>query len=83
MPDGEGALDAKLLSARVDRVIATLPETQRVAFELVKRDGLSMHEAAMVLGVSEGAVKLRAHRAYEALRHALSDVVKDRGADES
>jgi RNA polymerase sigma-70 factor (ECF subfamily) len=44
---------------------------QRVAFELIKQDGLSVAEAAQVLGTTVAAVKLRAHRAYEALRGAL------------
>jgi RNA polymerase sigma-70 factor (ECF subfamily) len=35
-------------------------------------EGLSVHEAAQVLGATEGAVKLRAFRAYEALREALA-----------
>jgi DNA-directed RNA polymerase specialized sigma24 family protein len=42
-----------------------------VAFDLVKREGLSMAEAAQVLGTTVSAVKLRTHRAYEALRNAL------------
>jgi DNA-directed RNA polymerase specialized sigma24 family protein len=32
-------------------------------------------EAAQVLGTTVAAVKLRAHRAYEALRVALGDVM--------
>jgi RNA polymerase sigma-70 factor (ECF subfamily) len=48
-----------------------LPEAQRVAFELVKHEGLSLAEAADVLGTTVAAVKLRAHRTYEALRAAL------------
>jgi RNA polymerase sigma-70 factor (ECF subfamily) len=35
----------------------------------------SIREAAEVLGATPGAVKLRAHRAYVALRSALGDVV--------
>jgi len=53
------------------RELARLPEAQRVAFELLKRDGLTLAEAAAVLGVTVTAVKLRAHRAYVALRTAL------------
>jgi len=53
------------------RALARLPETQRTAFELLKQEGLSIAEAAQVLGVTTTAVKLRAHRAYVALRAAL------------
>jgi len=34
-----------------------------------------MAEAAQVLGTTVAAVKLRAHRAYEALRAALGDAI--------
>jgi RNA polymerase sigma-70 factor, ECF subfamily len=63
------------LALRVDRALAQLPQTQRAAFELIKQEGLSVAEAAQVLGTTVTAVKLRAHRAYEALRVALGDVV--------
>jgi RNA polymerase sigma-70 factor (ECF subfamily) len=53
--------------------LARLPEAQRVVFELLKRDGLTLAEVAQVLGVTVTAVKLRAHRAYVALRTALGD----------
>jgi RNA polymerase sigma-70 factor, ECF subfamily len=51
-----------------------LPESHRMAFELIQKDGLSIREAAEVLGATPGAVKLRAHRAYVALRLALGDL---------
>lgn len=62
---------AKETAAKLDAELRRLPENQRVAFELIKRDGLSVAEAAQVLGTTVAAVKLRAHRAYEALREAL------------
>jgi RNA polymerase sigma-70 factor (ECF subfamily) len=61
------------LAREVERELARLPEAQRIAFELVKKDGLSMKEAAQVLGTTVTAIKLRAHRAYVALRAALGD----------
>ena len=66
---------ARELAREIQAVLAKLPEGQRVAFELVKQEGLSMAEAADVLGTTVSAVKLRAHRAYEALRAALGDRV--------
>jgi RNA polymerase sigma-70 factor (ECF subfamily) len=66
-------LHSMRVAADVEKVLAGLPEAQRIAFELVKRDGLSMKEAAQVLGTTVTAVKLRAHRAYVALREALGD----------
>lgn len=73
------AVHAKQIAARIQRELARLPESQRVAFELVKQDGLSMAEAADVLGISVSAVKLRAHRTYEALRAVLGDLVSEGG----
>jgi RNA polymerase sigma-70 factor (ECF subfamily) len=82
-PDGGASTDASAdelvqareLATRVERVLAGLPQSQRVAFELLKNEGLSVAEAAQVLGTTVAAVKLRAHRAYEALRRALGDAV--------
>lgn len=45
-----------------------LPENQREALLLTKVQGRTHAEAALILGTSVGAIKLRAHRAYEALR---------------
>ena len=59
---------------RIGAELERLPENQRVAFELIKQDGLSVAEAAQVLGTTVAAVKLRAHRAYEALRAALAEL---------
>lgn len=58
---------AMRLEARLDQV----PEPQRAAYLLVREEGLSVAEAAEVLGISLTAVKLRAHRVCEALRGVL------------
>jgi RNA polymerase sigma-70 factor (ECF subfamily) len=68
-------VQARQLARRLEAELQKLPPAQRVAFELVKNEGLSMAEAAQVLGTTVAAVKLRAHRAYEALRTALGDVI--------
>jgi RNA polymerase sigma-70 factor (ECF subfamily) len=68
-------VQARELAARITAVLAKLPESQRVAFELLKQEGLTVAEAAEVLGTTAAAVKLRAHRAYEALRRALGDAM--------
>ncbi len=65
------------LAARVEQELARVPEAHRAAFDLVKREGLSMAEAAEVLGTTVTAVKLRAHRTYEALRASLGDEVRE------
>jgi len=56
-----------IVRTTLDRMTAL----QREAFVLVRFEGLSIAEAAQVLGATEAAVKIRAFRAYEALRAAL------------
>ncbi len=73
----EAILGRLQLTQRVERELARVPEAQRVAFELIQCDGLSMVEAAEVLGTTVAAVKLRAHRTYLALRTALGDDVRE------
>ena len=70
---GDEALAAREMLEVVRRTLAGLPVLQREAFLLLRFEGLSVGEAAAVLGASEGAVKIRAFRAYEALRAALDD----------
>ena len=62
---------ARELAERIHAELDRLPENQRVAFALLKQEGLSVAEAAETLGTTASAVKLRAFRAYEALRAAL------------
>jgi RNA polymerase sigma-70 factor (ECF subfamily) len=72
-PDGRGdeVLVAQELLEVVRSVLEQLPALQREAFVLLRFEGLSVSEAAEVLGTTEGAVKVRAFRASEALRAAL------------
>jgi RNA polymerase sigma-70 factor (ECF subfamily) len=73
----EAVTGRRQLAARVEQALARLPEAHRVAFELVQCEGLTMAEAAEVLGTTATAVKLRTHRTYTALRHALGDEVRE------
>lgn len=69
----DDALAAKRALDKLEAALEGLPESQRTAFELLKYDGLSVAQAAEVLGTTETAVKLRAHRAYDALRASLAE----------
>jgi len=71
----EDALRTKQAAYVVQETLENLPDSQREAFELIKLDGLSIAQAAETLGTTVTAVKLRAHRTYEALRSALADGV--------
>jgi len=69
LPDDEFA--AREAARLVEVELARMPGNQRVAFELLKVEGLSHQEAAQALGTTVNAVKLRAFRAYSAIRAVL------------
>ena len=73
----EKIVGCRRLTRRVAQELARIPAAHREAFELVRYDGLSMAEAAEVLGTTVAAVKLRAHRAYETLRETLGDDARE------
>jgi RNA polymerase sigma-70 factor (ECF subfamily) len=57
---------------QVEMALLGLPAGQREAFVLTKVAGLSVEEASAVLGISQGAVKVRVHRALGAMRESLT-----------
>jgi RNA polymerase sigma-70 factor (ECF subfamily) len=71
--NAEELLATVQLAAQLKNELAQLPEPQRAAFQLVKQEGLSLAEAAAVLGTTTTGVKLRLHRAYAALRSIVTD----------
>jgi RNA polymerase sigma-70 factor (ECF subfamily) len=66
----------KELAGLAEDELERMPESHRVAYMLVRQEGLSVAEAAEVVGTTPGALKLRAHRAYEALRAVLGNARK-------
>jgi RNA polymerase sigma-70 factor (ECF subfamily) len=72
-PRADDLVHAGELAVRVQRALDELPAAQRVAFELVRQEGLSLADAARTLGTTVGGAKQRMHRAYEAIRAALAD----------
>ena len=67
---GDPASDVALRSD-VARALQALPQGQRVALVLTEWMGLSTKEAAAILGIQVGAVRVRLHRALAALRDSL------------
>jgi RNA polymerase sigma-70 factor (ECF subfamily) len=59
------------ITRRVHEALAQLPAAQREVVELHKLAGLSMAEISERLQIREGAVRVRAHRAYKALARVL------------
>ncbi len=77
-PDAEAILQGYELAQRLDRALNLLPAQHREVFLLVREHGLSLSQAAEVLGITQLAVKMRAHRAYEGLRAAFDEVYDER-----
>ncbi|MGO4360995.1 RNA polymerase sigma factor [Terrabacter sp. RAF57] len=75
-PDHAGStaerVDDELQMSEVRRALRLIPRVQREAIELVVWSHCSIAEAAGALGVSEGTVKSRLHRA----RQSLSTVIE-------
>ncbi len=63
-PDGE-------LSQELSDALSALPPLHREAVELIHLRDLTVAEAAARVGISPGALKVRAHRGYKALRARL------------
>lgn len=68
---GDEALAGREMLEVVRDAFARLTARQREAFVLTRFEGLSVLQAAEMLGTTEAAVKLRAHRAHDALRAAV------------
>jgi RNA polymerase sigma-70 factor (ECF subfamily) len=65
--EGDGGVPRQL-----EQALAGLSPVQRETIELLQLEGLPLEAAAVRLGATTGAVKVRAHRAYKALRRLLA-----------
>ncbi len=63
--------DAGFLGRTIRAALAKLPESQREVIALHWFEGLSFREVAQVVGATQTAVKVRAHRGYAKLRAEL------------
>lgn len=70
-PDEE--LAARRVAAVVGEVLERLPPRQAQAFRLVKEEGLSLADASAQLGDTNASLRIRTHRACQAIREALQD----------
>lgn len=70
-PDEE--LDRTELRSDLDRALSTLPASLREAFVMKHVEGRSYEEMADLLGTTVGALKMRVHRAREALQTLLEE----------
>lgn len=65
------SLENKEKSAVLFKALQSLPENQRIAFVLIKTEGLSYEDAAAVMNTSVKAVEALMHRAKDNLRKKL------------
>ena len=70
---GEGAQEASVALADVDRALATLPDDQREAVLLVMVEGYSYREAAEIVDCPVGTMNSRLVRGRDALLKQLGD----------
>jgi RNA polymerase sigma-70 factor (ECF subfamily) len=63
-----------------DTLVAALPEAQREVVTMLKVGGLTLEEVARATSSTVGAVKQKAHRAYERLRKLLQAREEAKGA---
>ena len=68
----EAAIQSRQTRERVRKAIALLPENYRTVILLRDIEELSTEDAARVLGATVTAVKVRLHRARQALREILA-----------
>lgn len=71
--DTEGQVARRDQARRVVEAVARLPPAARAVVALRDVQGLSTKETAAMLGISEGAVKVRLHRAHTRLRELVGN----------
>jgi RNA polymerase sigma-70 factor (ECF subfamily) len=69
----EAEVTAEHLLDVVTHELSRMSEKNRSAYVLLREEGLSVRDAAELLGTTTDVVKQRAHRACESLRTALGD----------
>jgi RNA polymerase sigma-70 factor, ECF subfamily len=79
-PEVEGSGEDDAAMARGLAALASLPDPLRQAVVLIKIHGHSSAEAASIVGTTVGAIKVRAHRGYVALRRKLLGGAGEAGA---
>ena len=72
-PLADQLLERKSLARALEAAISRLPTNQAQLCRLVRDDDLTPGETASLLGIGPNAARVRAHRAYRALRYFIGD----------
>ena len=70
----EQLAEGQEIGARIDAALSTISPEQREVFEMREKKGMDYRDIASRMGVAEGTVKSRLHRARLALRELLMDL---------
>ena len=70
-PPDRGPIEAQQRAVRLREALACLPKSQREVVELHWFEEMPFAEVANIVGATEGAVRVRAHRAYKRLEELL------------
>lgn len=68
-----GPVESQQRAERLRAALAELPSSQREVVELHWLEEMPFAQVAEIVGASEGAVRVRAHRAYKRLEEILRD----------
>jgi DNA-directed RNA polymerase specialized sigma24 family protein len=71
LPERPARAEARNQGPAFDTLVAALPDAQREVVTMLKVGGLSLEEVARARSCTVGAVKQKAHRAYQRLRKLL------------
>lgn len=77
LPERLVKADARDAAPAFDTLVAALPDAQREVVTMLKVGGLTLEEVARATSSTVGAVKQKAHRAYERLRTLLQIEAED------
>jgi len=82
LPERPARVEPRNTLPAFDTLVAALPEAQREVVIMLKVGGLTLDEVARATSATVGAVKQKAHRAYERLRKLLQTQAEEgaRGA---
>jgi RNA polymerase sigma-70 factor (ECF subfamily) len=82
LPEARQTVERRSSLFDFETLVAALPEAQREVIIMLKVGGLTLEEAARATSSTVGAVKQKAHRAYEKLRTMLESGTKDASGGE-
>ena len=71
LPERHSRMGYQKSTPSFESLVAALPDAQREVVTMLKVGGLSLEEVARATSSTVGAVKQKAHRAYERLRQVL------------